>query len=87
MAHYYFDVFNDGALYGPVAMELEGREAVEREAHRILSDMARDDLLGRDAMSIVLEVRDQRGQSVFVGSVTFVSRWLDRRSDVVSHLS
>lgn len=81
MAHYYFDVFNDGAIYGPVAMELDSREAVEREAHRILSDMARDDLRGRDAMSIVLEVRDETGQSVFVGSVTFVSRWLERRQE------
>jgi len=79
MARYFFDLFNgDGPVRDELGQEVASREDISREVSRILADITREELPGRATGSISIEVRDEKGQSVFTGSLSFQSRWHDR---------
>lgn len=78
MARYFFDLFNgDGPVRDEQGQELASREAISREVSRILADIAREELPGRGKGLISIEVRDESGQPVFTGTLSFQSGWHD----------
>ncbi len=78
MKRYYFDVINeDGPFRDELGQDMSSREAITREVSRILSDIAREELPGREDGSILVEVRDEGGEHVFTGQLSFETRWHD----------
>lgn len=78
MPLYHFSLGSDAVSTTDVAIvELPSPQAVVDEAGRILADMARDELRGRDRASVFLIVKDAEGHPVFVSSFSFASVWPD----------
>ncbi|MGE6740823.1 DUF6894 family protein [Allorhizobium pseudoryzae] len=82
MPLYHFSLGSDAVATTDVAVvELSSPQAVVEEAGRILADMARDELRGRDRASVFLIVKDAEGHPVFVSSFSFASVWPDPASE------
>ncbi|CAN7345523.1 hypothetical protein LJR104_001851 [Neorhizobium sp. LjRoot104] len=78
MARYFFDLSNgDGPVRDNEGQEISTREQISREVSRILADIARDEFPEREKGSISVEVRNEEGQSVFSGRLSFQTRWHD----------
>jgi hypothetical protein len=78
MARYFFDLINsDGNVRDDHGQEMSTREGVSHEVSRILVDIAREELPGRGKGTIAIEVRDEHGQPVFTGCLSFQTRWHD----------
>jgi hypothetical protein len=78
MARYFFDLINgDGPVRDNEGQEISTREEISREVSRILSDIAREEFPERGKGSISIEVRNESGQSVFTGHLSFQTQWHD----------
>ncbi|EUB95564.1 hypothetical protein PMI07_002052 [Rhizobium sp. CF080] len=78
MARYFFDLTNgDGPVRDDQGQEVSTREGISREVSRILADIAREELPDRGNGAISIEVRDERGQPVLTGCLSFQTRWHD----------
>ena len=71
MARYYFD-FNDGEtmMVDEGGIELDGVEAVHREALKALADVAKEFIPKGGQRSIVVGVRDEAGQRVLMAALS-----------------
>lgn len=79
MARYYFDLINgNGPIRDDQGQEVTTREGISREVSRILADIAREELPDRENGAITIEVRDEQGQPVLTGSLSFRTRWHDQ---------
>jgi hypothetical protein len=77
MTRYHFNLRSDDGWTGDVvAVDLASPVDVLVEAGRLLSDVARDELPGRDRLLVFLEVLDSDGCPIFVSSLSFVAEWL-----------
>ncbi|WP_436109899.1 DUF6894 family protein [Neorhizobium tomejilense] len=78
MARYFFDLINgDGPVRDNEGQEISTREEISREVSRILADIAREEFPERGKGSISIEVRNEFGQSVFTGQLSFQTQWYD----------
>jgi hypothetical protein len=78
MARYFFDLINgDGPVSDNEGQEISTREDISREVSRILADIAREEFPERGKGSISIQVRDEFGQSVFSGHLSFQTQWHD----------
>ncbi|WP_371412595.1 hypothetical protein [Neorhizobium sp. T25_13] len=78
MARYFFDLINgDGPVRDNEGQEISTREEISREVSRILADIAREEFPERGKGSISIEVRNESGQSVFTGQLSFQTQWHD----------
>jgi len=83
MARYFFDLINgDGPISDEQGQEISTREEISREVSRILTDIAREELPGSEEGMISVEVRDEQGQPVFTGRLSFKTRWQDETETV-----
>ncbi|MCO5730218.1 hypothetical protein [Rhizobium sp. SSA_523] len=74
MALYQFSLGSDEVTTTDIAViELSSPADVVEEAGRILADMARDELRGRDRASVFLIVQDDEGRPVFVSNLSFAA--------------
>ncbi|MGF9691620.1 hypothetical protein AAIH46_02280 [Rhizobium sp. 0TCS1.26] len=81
MTRYHFNLrSDDGWTSDVVAVDLASPVDVLVEAGRLLSDVARDELPGRDRLLVFLEVLDAEGCPIFVSSLSFVAEWLGNSS-------
>ena len=77
MSRFYFDLHNgDGATRDDEGVDLASRDLVSSEVSRILTDVARDELPDRFPGVISVNVRDENGKAIYVGSLSFKSKWL-----------
>jgi hypothetical protein len=69
---YFFDVVNG---HGPVrdreGLELPHPNAVREEVARIVTDIAREEVLTEEAVKIAVNVRDESDDKVFVGELQY----------------
>lgn len=73
MHHYFFDIQDgDKILNDTEGLELDGIEAVQREAMRALPDMARDTLPSEGHRTIVVCVRDESGRTVLMAALSMM---------------
>nr|WP_210010074.1 hypothetical protein [Neorhizobium galegae] len=78
MARYFFDLINgNGPVRDNEGQEIVTREGISREVSRILADIAREEFPERGKGSISVEVRNEDGQSVFSGRLSFQTQWHD----------
>ena len=76
MTRYYFDLINgDGPVADEQGVELASREAITREVSRILADIARDELPEGQG-EVTINVRDETGNPILAGCLTFKTKWL-----------
>lgn len=74
MARYYFDVTNGNGLErDDDGQELQSLDQVRREAGRILSDIAKDEIPVSRNVSIKVAVRNVDGVKVHTGELSFFS--------------
>ncbi len=74
MARYYFDVTNgDGLERDDEGQELRSLDDVQREAGKILSDIAKDEIPVSRSVSIKVVVRTGDGATVHAGELSFSS--------------
>jgi hypothetical protein len=78
MPRYHFHLrSDDDSPHASVAVDLATPADMVKEAGRIVADVARDELLVRDRISVFLEVQDEAGRPVFVTSFSCIAEWLD----------
>ncbi|MDX3924991.1 MAG: hypothetical protein QHC90_04170 [Shinella sp.] len=76
MSRYYFDLYNgDGPTSDEEGLDLHSHEAITNEVHRILVDIAREEIAGRERGAIAVNVRDEAGRTVFTGNLSFATEW------------
>lgn len=76
MARYFFDLSNgEGLTEDDVGVELLSPESIRTEVSRILTGIAGEEMLSQESGAVSIEVRDERGRSLFEGKLTFESRW------------
>lgn len=74
MARYYFDVTNGNGLErDDDGQELQSLDQVRREAGRILSDIAKDEIPVSRNVSVKVAVRNVDGVKVHTGELSFSS--------------
>lgn len=74
MARYYFDVTNGNGLERDEdGQELQSLDQVRREAGRILSDIAKDEIPVSRSVRIKVAVRNIEGENVHAGELSFSS--------------
>lgn len=79
MARYFFDLFDgDDAVSDDEGLDIYSRTDISREVSRILADIAREEIMGRQNGAISIRVRDDDGEPVFTGSLSFHTEWLGR---------
>ena len=72
MTRYFFDVENgDGPLTDEVGKELANLDAVRAEIVQIMLDLAGDEFLERDDVSIKISARENDGPAVAVAHLNF----------------
>ena len=77
---YYFDVLNgNGLQQDETGQDFPDRSSLEQEVIRILTDIAREELPTNEAGMIHVEVRDDRAQAIYSGSIALTKRWLVKR--------
>ncbi|MCJ9750787.1 hypothetical protein MOV61_08670 [Neorhizobium sp. BETTINA12A] len=78
MARYFFDLINgDGPVRDNEGQEISTRKEISREVSRILADIAREEFPERGKGAISIEVRNEHGQPVFTGRLSFQTQWHD----------
>ncbi|MDE3854850.1 DUF6894 family protein [Sinorhizobium meliloti] len=76
MPRYFFDVINgEGPMRDDEGVELPDPDAVRREAAKIVTDLARDEVPKEQAVKIVVNVRDEADAKVFVGQLHYSGDW------------
>lgn len=74
---YYFDLTNGhGLVRDNDGQLIDDRTSVEREVSRILTDVARDELPDTPHGQVKVDVRDDMGQHVYTGTLSFEKRWV-----------
>ena len=77
MPRYFFDVLDGGLIRDEEGLELASIEAARMEVLRTLPAMAADVRTQREARQLRIDVRDQSGKYVLVGTLTVVVEELD----------
>ena len=77
MARYFFDVYDDNEpQIDEMGVELDSREAVRKEAQRILPDIARFEVPeDGDRRSFVVVVRDEAHHNIYSATLTYTGLW------------
>ncbi|MBW6425237.1 hypothetical protein KX729_27790 [Rhizobium sp. XQZ8] len=76
MPRYFFDIVNgQGPMRDDEGVELLDPETVRKVAARIVSDLARDEMPGEQAVEITVNVRDESDRKVFIGKMHFAGQW------------
>jgi hypothetical protein len=76
MPRYFFDLINgEGPMRDDEGVELPDSDAVRREAAKIVTDIARDEVPKEQAVKIVVNVRDEADAKVFVGQLQYSGEW------------
>ena len=78
MPRYFFDVVNgQGPMRDEEGVVLPDPDAVRREVAMIVTDLARDEVPKEQAVKIVVNVRDEADDKVFVGQLQYSGEWQD----------
>jgi hypothetical protein len=72
MPRYFFDVLDGGLIRDEEGLELASIEAARMEVLRTLPAMAADVRARREARQLRIDVRDETGKYVLVGTLTVV---------------
>ena len=72
MPRYFFDVLDGGLIRDEEGLELADIETVRMEVLRTLPAMAADIRTQRQARQLRIDVRDESGNYVLVGTLTMV---------------
>lgn len=76
MARFFFDLINgEGLVQDDVGVDLPSCNSIRDEASRILTGIAAEEMLGQESGDVVIEVRDEQGECVFTGRLSFENRW------------
>ncbi len=76
MARYFFDLSNgEGLTEDEAGVELLSPGSIRTEVSRILTGIAGEEMLAQECGTVGIEVRDERGQFIFEGKLTYESRW------------
>jgi hypothetical protein len=81
MARFFFDLINgEGLVHDDVGVELGSCRSIRDEASRILTGIAAEEMLGQEQGDVLIEVRDEHGDYVFKGRLTFENQWFSTES-------
>lgn len=76
MPRYYFDVENGhGHDSDDIGSEHQTLESVSLQIRKILTDIARDQIPGVHNATIIVRARDEQGNHVGQGRVSFETEW------------
>jgi hypothetical protein len=74
---YFFDLTNGhGLVRDEVGQIIDDLSHVEQEVSRILTDVARDELPDVPLGQVRVDVRDEIGNVIYTGSISFQKRWV-----------
>jgi hypothetical protein len=83
MPRYFFDVINSqGPMRDDEGLELPTAEAVTSTAALMLLDLARDEIVHQQNLTVSVRVRDDHDLHIFASRLGLTSQWLDTALDV-----